>query len=109
MMHRSDPAVLRLSSRVLPLPAGMPNCLARSVARGKGAALAFAALDIASGDIRARHYSRRRRIEFLDFMNLIVTEHTKRQIHVILDNLNSRRTRRKRPQRPATRYFRNYQ
>ena len=51
----------------------MPNCLARSVARGKGAALAFAALDIASGDIRARHYSRRRRIEFLDFMNLMST------------------------------------
>ena len=49
----------------------------------------FAALDVASGEVRAKHYSRRRRIEFLDFMNRIVTEHPKRQIHVIFDNLNT--------------------
>jgi transposase len=49
----------------------------------------FAALDIASGEVRAKHYSRRRRIEFLDFMNRIVAQHSKRQIHVILDNLNT--------------------
>jgi transposase len=30
-----------------------------------------------------------RRIEFLDFMNRIVAEHPERQIHVILDNLNT--------------------
>jgi len=54
-----------------------------------GTTTLFAALDIASGEVRATHYSRRRRIEFLDFMNRIVAEHPKRQIHVILDNLNT--------------------
>ena len=54
-----------------------------------GVTTLFAALDIASGEVSAKHYSRRRRIEFLDFMNRIVAEHPKRQIHVILDNLNT--------------------
>ncbi len=54
-----------------------------------GTTTLFAALDVASGEVRAKHYSRRRRVEFLDFMNRIVAEHPKRQIHVILDNLNT--------------------
>src|SRR5262250_1103651 len=54
-----------------------------------GTTTLFAALNVASGEIHAKHYSRRRRIEFLDFMNRIVAEHPKRQIHVILDNLNT--------------------
>src|SRR5215470_10802818 len=54
-----------------------------------GTTTLFAALEVASGEIHAKHYSRRRRIEFLDFMNRIVAEHPKRQIHVILDNLNT--------------------
>src|SRR6266487_1397044 len=54
-----------------------------------GTTTLFAALEVATGKIIAKHYSRRRRIEFLDFMNRIVAEHPERQIHVILDNLNS--------------------
>ena len=54
-----------------------------------GTTTLFAALNVGSGEIHAKHYSRRRRIEFLDFMNRIVAEHPKRQIHVILDNLNT--------------------
>jgi DDE superfamily endonuclease len=54
-----------------------------------GTTTLFAALDIANGEVRARHYSRRRRIEFLNFMNRIMAAHPKRQIHVILDNLNT--------------------
>src|SRR5262249_4018047 len=54
-----------------------------------GTTTLFAALDIATGEVRTKHYSRRRRIEFLDFMNHIVAAHPKRQIHVILDNLNT--------------------
>src|ERR1700757_2522380 len=54
-----------------------------------GTTTLFAALDVATGKVCAKHYSRRRRIEFLDFMNRIVAEHPKRQIHVILDNLNT--------------------
>ena len=54
-----------------------------------GTTTLFAALDIATGEVRTKHYGRRRRIEFLDFMNCIVAAHPKRQIHVILDNLNT--------------------
>ena len=54
-----------------------------------GTTTLFAALDIASGEVCAKHDSRRRRIEFLDFMNRIVAKQPKRQIHVILDNLNT--------------------
>jgi transposase len=39
--------------------------------------------------VKTGHYQRRRRIEFLDFMNRLVAEHAGREIHVILDNLNT--------------------
>ena len=35
------------------------------------------------------HSQRRRRLEFLHFMNRVVAEHPGREIHVILDNLNT--------------------
>jgi len=37
----------------------------------------------------AGHYNRRRRREFLDFMNQIVIAYPDRDIHVVLDNLNT--------------------
>jgi transposase len=54
-----------------------------------GTTTLFAALDVATGMVKAGHYRRRRRIEFLDFMNRVVAEHPGREIHVILDNLNT--------------------
>jgi len=54
-----------------------------------GTTTLFAALDVATGLVRAGHYQRRRRVEFLDFMNRVVAEHPARQIHVILDNLST--------------------
>ena len=54
-----------------------------------GTTTLFAALDIATGLVKTGHYQRRRRIEFLDFMNRLVAEHAGREIHVILDNLNT--------------------
>jgi transposase len=54
-----------------------------------GTTTLFAALDIVTGQVQAGHYSRRRRREFLDFMNEIVTAHPDREIHVVLDNLNT--------------------
>jgi len=36
------------------------------------------------------HYKRRRRIEFLDFMNKLIRQYSEDQeIHVILDNLST--------------------
>jgi transposase len=61
-----------------------------------GTTTLFAALDIATGEVVARHYTRRRRIEFLGFMNRIVAAHPGREIHVVLDNLNTHKPKRDR-------------
>jgi transposase len=54
-----------------------------------GTTTLFAALEVATGLVKAGHYRRRRRVEFLAFMNRVVGEHPDREIHVILDNLNT--------------------
>ena len=55
----------------------------------QGTTTLFAALNVASGKAIGRHYKRRRRAEFLDFMNRAVAAHPKREIHVVLDNLST--------------------
>jgi len=52
-----------------------------------GTTTLFAALEVATGLVKAGHYRRRRRLEFLHFMNRVVAEHPGREIHVILDHL----------------------
>src|SRR5207245_2359787 len=54
-----------------------------------GTTTLFAALEVATGLVKAGHYRRRRRLEFLHFMNRLVAEHPGREMHVILDNLNT--------------------
>jgi hypothetical protein len=46
-----------------------------------GTSTLFAALNVANGEVTARHYGRRRRVEFLDLMNRIVAAHEGREIH----------------------------
>ena len=59
-----------------------------------GTTTLFATLDVATGTIVGRHYKRRRRIEFLTFMNRLVADHPNREIHVILDNFSTHKPRR---------------
>lgn len=54
-----------------------------------GTSTLFAAFNVATGQVKAGHYQRRRRVEFLDFMNQVVADYPKQEIHVILDNLNT--------------------
>jgi transposase len=54
-----------------------------------GTTTLFAALEVATGKITAAHTKRRRRVEFLGFMNGVVKAHPGRELHVILDNLNT--------------------
>jgi transposase len=54
-----------------------------------GTTTLFAALDVATGRIIAAHSKRRRRVEFLSFMNRLVAAFPDRELHVILDNLNT--------------------
>jgi transposase len=54
-----------------------------------GTSTLFAAFEVATGKVMATHKNRRRRVEFLDFMNGIVAAYPDTAIHVILDNLNT--------------------
>jgi len=61
-----------------------------------GTTTLFAALEVATGTVTAAHYRRRRRVEFLDFMNRLVAAYPERQIHVVLDNLSTHKPKRER-------------
>ena len=63
---------------------GFSHCYKRH-----GTTTLFAALEVATGLVQTGHYKRRRRREFLDFMNEVVAGREGREIHVILDNLNT--------------------
>ena len=54
-----------------------------------GTTTLFAALEVATGKIIATHSNRRRRVEFLDFMNSLTAAFPNRKLHVILDNLST--------------------
>jgi transposase len=55
-----------------------------------GTTTLFGALEVATGMVRTGHYKRRRRIEFLDFMNQLISQYPEDQeIHVVLDNLST--------------------
>ncbi len=54
-----------------------------------GTTTLFAALNIATGQVKAGHYKRRRRREFLDFINKVVSDYPDQEIHVVLDNLRT--------------------
>lgn len=60
-----------------------------------GTTTLFGALEVATGMVTTGHYKRRRRREFLDFMNRIVSQYpADQEIHVILDNLNTHKKKR---------------
>jgi len=61
-----------------------------------GTTTLFAALNVSTGQVKAGHYHRRRRREFLDFMNEVVADYPQREIHVILDNLSTHKPKRDR-------------
>jgi transposase len=54
----------------------------------------FTALNVATGAIKAKHTKRRRRVEFLDFMNQVVADYPDQAIHVVLDNLSTHKPKR---------------
>ena len=54
-----------------------------------GTTTLFAALEVHAGTVAVGHYRRRRRREFLHFMNRVVAQHPDTELHVILDNLST--------------------
>lgn len=59
-----------------------------------GTTTLFAALEVTTGMVKVGHYQRRRRREFLQFMNRVIAEYADREVHVILDNLNTHKPKR---------------
>jgi len=57
--------------------------------RRHGTSTLFAALEVATGQVKAGHFPRRRRRDFLAFMNDVVAAYPARELHVIVDNLNT--------------------
>lgn len=70
---------------------GFSHCYKRH-----GTSTLFAALEVATGQVQVGHYPRRRRRQFLDFMNDVVAQHPDTELHVILDNLNTHKPKRDR-------------
>ena len=54
-----------------------------------GTSTLFAAFEVATGKVTAAHKPRRRRTEFLDFMNGVLAAYPRKEVHVVLDNLNT--------------------
>ena len=54
----------------------------------------FTALDVLTGQITAQHTKRRRRDEFLAFMNEVMADYPDQEIHVVLDNLRTHKPKR---------------
>jgi transposase len=59
-----------------------------------GTTTLFAVLNVGTGEVTGKHYNRRRRLEFLDFMNLVVKLYEGKEIHVILDNPSTHKPKR---------------
>ena len=62
--------------------------------RRRGTTTLFTALNVATGQIKAKHTKRRRRVEFLAFMNQVVADYPDQEIHVVLDNLKTHKPKR---------------
>ena len=61
-----------------------------------GTTTLFAALEVATGQIKTGHFQRRRRGEFLAFMNEVVADYPDREMHVIVDNFTTHKPKRDR-------------
>jgi transposase len=49
----------------------------------------IAALNVATGQVKAKDYKQHRRIEFLDFLDELVAAYPEQELHVIVDNLKT--------------------
>ncbi len=88
--------VLERAQGWLKLPNGKALTGANHEYRRHGTTTLFTALNVATGQVKAGHYMRRRRREFLDFMNEVIPEYPTQEIHVIMDNLSSHKPKRDR-------------
>jgi transposase len=87
---------LERSQGYLKLPNGRAITGFNHEYKRNGTTTLFAALNIITGQVKTGHYKRRRRREFLDFMNEVVSEYPDQEIHVVLDNLKTHKPKNER-------------
>lgn len=85
---------LERSQGYLKLPDGRAMTGQSHDYKRNGTTTLFAAVHVGTGEVTGKHYRRRRRTEFLDFMNTVVAQHAGKEIHVILDNLSTHKPKR---------------
>jgi transposase len=85
---------LERSQGYLKLPDGRAMTGQSHDYKRNGTTTLFAALDVGTGEVTGKHYRRRRRTEFLAFMNTVVAQYADQEIHVILDNLSTHKPKR---------------
>src|SRR5688572_3276299 len=83
--EKSQIQALERTQPLLPLRRGLPARMTHDYAR-HGTTSLFAALDVASGKVHGRCYSRHTHVEFVAFLDSLVAEYPRRDLHVICDN-----------------------
>lgn len=59
----------------------------------------FAALDVATGQVLGKCFQKKRRDEFLLFLDMVVAQHPGKEIHLVLDNLSVHKLKEEHPWR----------
>ena len=77
----------------LKLPSGRAVTGFNQEYKRNGTTTLFAALNVVTGKVKAGHYQRRRRVDFVDFMEQVLADYPDQEIHVIFDNLNIHKTK----------------
>lgn len=82
--------VLERAQGYLRLPSGRALTGFSHEYKRHGTTTLFAALDIMKGQVKVKHTKRRRRRQFLDFMNDVLRDvDPDQEVHVVLDNLST--------------------
>jgi len=83
--ERSQIQALNRTQRLLLIRPGLPARRTLDYTR-HGTTSLFAALEVASGNVRARGFRRHRHVGFIAFLNSLARRYPRREIHLICDN-----------------------
>jgi transposase len=83
--EKSQIQALNRTQPILPLRPGIPARMTHDYERN-GTTSLFAALEVASGKVHGRCFSRHTHVEFIAFLNSVAKRYPRREIHLICDN-----------------------
>lgn len=83
--EKSQIQALNRTQPILPLRPGLPARMTHDYKRN-GTTSLFAALEVASGKVLGRCFSRHTHVQFLDFLEMVNRKYRRREIHLICDN-----------------------